>query len=66
MKRRMSAIAVMLAVLMLFGLCGGAAASGEASGGASGGGPMPNMAAGAGTAAYTISKDGLETDDSLA
>jgi len=66
MKRRMSAIAAILSVLMLFGLCGGAVASGEASGGASEGGPMPNMAAGAGTAAYTISEDGLETDDSLA
>ena len=42
-----------------------ALASGEASGGASEGGPMPNMAAGAGSAAYTVGEDGLETDESL-
>ena len=34
-------------------------ASGEASGG------MPNMSAGSGSAAYTISDDGIETDESL-
>ncbi len=42
-----------------------ALASGEASGGSSEGGPMPNMAAGAGSAAYTVGEDGLETDESL-
>ena len=40
-------------------------ASGEASGGSSEGGPMPNMAAGAGSAAYTVGENGLETDSSL-
>ena len=64
-KQKLSVMALALAVLMVFGLCGGAFASGEASGDASEGGPMPNMAAGAGTAVYTVSEDGLEIDDSL-
>lgn len=57
MKR---AIAFFLCLMML---AVPAMASGEASGGASGG--MPNMAGGSGSAAYTVSDDGLETDESL-
>ncbi len=41
-----------------------ALASGEASGGSEGG-PMPNMAAGAGSAVYSVSDDGLKTDGEL-
>lgn len=57
MKR---AIALLLCLMMLVVP---ALASGEAAGGASSG--MPNMSAGSGSAAYTISDDGLETDESL-
>lgn len=53
MKR---AIAFLLCLMML---AVPAMASGEASGG------MPNMAAGSGSAAYTISDDGLEVDETL-
>ena len=55
-------LAIFLCVCLL---AAPALASGEASGGASEGGPMPNMAAGAGSAAYTVGEDGLETEDSL-
>ena len=61
----------LLAILLcLCLLTAPAMASGEPSGGPSGGpggegGPMPNMAAGAGSAAYTVSADALEIDEEL-
>lgn len=51
-------LAVLLSLLLLASPA--LAASGEASNG-----PMPNMAGGSGSAAYTITDDGLETDESL-
>lgn len=57
------ALAVLLAVLLL---AAPALASAEASGEAGGpSGGMPNMAGGSGSAAYTITDEGLETDESL-
>lgn len=55
------ALALLLSLLLL--AAPALAASGEASGGASGG--MPNMAGGSGSAAYTITDEGLEADESL-
>ena len=46
-------------IVCLCVLCAPVLASGEASAG------MPNMSAGAGTAAFTVSDDGLAVDDSL-
>ncbi|MGM9614727.1 MAG: hypothetical protein ACI3W7_04255 [Oscillospiraceae bacterium] len=52
---------LLLCLTFCLSLSLGAFASGEASEN----GPMPNMSAGSGTATYTISDDGLETDDAL-
>lgn len=52
---------ILLCLAFCLSLSLGAFASGEASEN----GPMPNMSAGSGTATYTISDDGLETDDAL-
>lgn len=59
------ALSLLLCLLFCLSLSAGVFASGEASGDSSEGGPMPNMAAGSGSATYTISDDGLSTDDEL-
>ena len=55
------ALSLTLAVLLCLSLAGGAFASGEASGNSA----MPNMSAGSGTAAYTVSDEGLTVDESV-
>ncbi len=52
---------ILLCIMLCLSLSLGVFASGEASES----GPMPNMSAGSGAATYTVSDDGLETDDAL-